>query len=560
MDVLDYLKVLRRRWLFIAAAVLAALAVGVLTLPPGQTGAAGRAGESVAGYKATTTLLQTSTSPGTVPLSTLPIFISTGDVPAAAARTLNFRGDPNLLGQQVTVTIDSDIGTIGVVASDPDAARAPGIADVFADELINYLRDRAQSDIDRKVTLLEKVLNRYRKQSDAIIGNDQAAADQRAGLTNAAGGVQQEITRLQVSRATAGFDLEVLQPATAVPVLSESGDSASTGPGNRWLRLALIVGMGLLLGAALALGIERFDTRLRGRKAVEDALRLPVVASVPPVSRRRRGRREVLAATSPQGATAEAYRSLRSAMALLPSRPVPVDEATTSDLAAIAAEPTMATVRDPRVLMIVSPESGDGKTTSLVNLASTLAETGRSVIVLDCDFRHPETHLYLGVAPGKGLSDLLATDSTPSLTSILQPTSLHRVQLALAGTSTQHPGALMGLMHRYVREARELADVVLIDTPPALLANDAIDLMPVADSVVVVVREGRTSTPDAQRLAALLARLRKPCLGVVLVGARDAGAAYFMRVEATRRRQLRRTKGAGTAEPTRSRRRSRRGN
>jgi Mrp family chromosome partitioning ATPase len=141
--------------------------------------------------------------------------------------------------------------------------------------------------------------------------------------------------------------------------------------------------------------------------------------------------------------------------------------------------------------------------------------------------------------PGKGLSDLLAAGADVPLSAVLQPSVVPGVQLAIAGTSTRHPGALMGLMRRYVTEARELADVVLIDAPPVLLANDAIDLMPLAESVVVVVREGRTSTGEALRIASLLGRLQAPCLGAVLVASRDAGAAYFDQGEGRLRRSRR---------------------
>jgi Mrp family chromosome partitioning ATPase len=266
---------------------------------------------------------------------------------------------------------------------------------------------------------------------------------------------------------------------------------------------------------------------------------VPVVASVPAMPHRRRGRHEVTAVREPQSGLAEAYRSLRSALFLLPSRTVPADPAVTTSQPAFDPAGLDRPVHDPKVLLFVSPRAGDGKTTSLVNLASTLAEAGRSVIVLDCDFRHPDAHEFLDVMPGKGLSDLLAAGADVPLSTVLQPSVVPGVQLAIAGTSTRHPGALMGLMKRYVTEARELADVVLVDAPPVLLANDAIDLMPMVESVIIVVREGRTSTSEALRIASLLGRLQTPCLGAVLVGSRDAGAAYFDQGDGLLRRSRR---------------------
>jgi Mrp family chromosome partitioning ATPase len=531
----------------------AALIVALITLPPPPPTDRTTASEgSVNQYRATTTLLRTTTSAATVPLTTLPIFVSTGDVPEAAAKQLGYGGDPNLLGQLVDVAIDDQMGTIGVTATDENPERATAMADAFSTALIDFLRRRAQTDIDRKIDLLQGVLERFRAKRDSISGSDALSEAQRTALDNAYSAVQQEITSLQVASATAGFDLEVLQPATAVPVLGKSNGVTSSGSSNRWLRLGLLLGTGLLLGAGVVLAIERFDTRLRGRKAVEAALRLPVVASVPALPYRGRRRREVLSASQPQGGVAEAYRSMRSALLLLPSRPVPPDEVLSNPPAPPTEKDAMDGIHDPKVVLFVSPGAGEGKTTSVVNLAAALAEAGRNVIVLDCDFRHPEAHEYLDVMPGKGLSDLLAAERNVPLTAILQSTAISGVRIAVAGTSTQHPGALMGLMAGYVQQARGLADVVLIDTPPVLLANDAIDLMPLVDSVVVVVREGRTGATQAQRVSAQLARLGTPCLGAALVAAHDAGAAYFDRGEATRRRLSRRD-SVHTPTPTRAR-------
>jgi Mrp family chromosome partitioning ATPase len=186
-----------------------------------------------------------------------------------------------------------------------------------------------------------------------------------------------------------------------------------------------------------------------------------------------------------------------------------------------------APVSNPRVVLATSARARDGKTTTVVNLACALAESGRRVIVLDCDFRHPEAHLHLGVPQGRGLSDLLAANQGHPLESVLQQTDVPNVRLATAGFSTEHPGALLGTMGPYMQQARGLADIVLVDAPPVLLANDAIDVMPFVDTVVVVARDARVTSAEAGRVMHLLSRLRVACLGTVLVGATDAGASYF---------------------------------
>ncbi|MGH8893333.1 MAG: P-loop NTPase, partial [Actinomycetes bacterium] len=466
------------------------------------------------------------------------LFVNTGEVPERAAEKLHYDGEPAVLASQIVVTPNSENGTITVASTGADGTEAARRANTFAESLIEFLRDRATSEtrdqlrnVVRQMDQVTKSLQQLDRRAAVAPDNSVLAAERSAEQARYQG-LYGEYQALN-DQLAATTPITVLQEAVPVPTLGEGGFSAPTSRAGRIGAAALL---GLLLGAALALGIERFDTRLRGRRAFEEVFRLPVVASVPPIDRGHRGRHQVLAATEPDGAVAEAYRGLRSALALLPSRPLPGDPSRDSLVTGPSDPHSERPVIDPRVLIVASPRAGDGKTTTIVNLASTLVEAGRSVIILDCDFRNPETHAFLNVPEGMGLSDLLTTGESPDLDAILHFTNIPGVLLALAGQSTVHPGALTGFMRAYVEQAREMADVVLLDVPPVLLANDAVDLLPLADAVVVVARDGRTGRTEAQRVAALLARLRVPCLGTVLIAATDAGASYFRRGEATRRR------------------------
>jgi Mrp family chromosome partitioning ATPase/capsular polysaccharide biosynthesis protein len=553
VDVVDYLRILRRRWKIILAATLIGVVVGLVTLPPAPrriVTSSGTTTTAASSYEAITTLLQTHNSSTVVPLDSLPTMVTSAGVAQRVAKALDYQGDPTALIIGVLPSADAKASTLAIKVTNSDPERAVALSTAFADSLIAELRDQAQKSIETKVGMLEKTLTDYQARRSAITGSSTLEQLQRQALDDAYSAIQNQVVQLQVDSATAGFDLQVLQQGTASAVTSStagsSASSASSSPtSNRWLRFAVIVLMSALLGAALALAIERFDTRLRGRKAFEETLLLPVVASVPTLSRRARGRHEITSLRYPLGGVAEAYRSLRSALSLLPSRPITLDAL--NFFAPGSREVEAAPVMDPHVLLFTSPRAGDGKTTSLVNLATALVESGRRVIVLDCDFRNPEAHRFFEVPDGHGLSDLLADARGHSLASILQPTSVPGVVRALAGASTAPPGALLGQRGDLREVARARADVVLVDAPPLLLAYDAIDLMPFVDSVVVCVREGRTTNPEAQQTAALLGRLRVPCLGLVVVGAGDAGAAYFRRGDSMRHRLGRRPQNSEQA-------------
>lgn len=148
------------------------------------------------------------------------------------------------------------------------------------------------------------------------------------------------------------------------------------------------------------------------------------------------------------------------------------------------------------------------------------------MLVLDHDLRAPEAHLYLDVPNGSGVAELLDSPEDQDLLSLSRPTAVPGVRLVTGGRTADRSTALPARTAQLVREARELADIVLIDTTPMLIANDAIDLMPTVDSVLVVARAGRTTKEQAERTVELLARMRVPVSGVALIGAGQGGLSF----------------------------------
>ena len=141
--------------------------------------------------------------------------------------------------------------------------------------------------------------------------------------------------------------------------------------------------------------------------------------------------------------------------------------------------------------------------------------------MLDCDFRGPDAHQYLGVSPGTGLSNLLTSTTTVDLSQHVRQSDIPHVDIVTAGTQLERPSTLAAHMGDLMAQARELADIVLVDSAPILLANDAMDLMPYVDTVLVVSYTGRATSEQIHRASELLARTRAPVLGVALMGATD---------------------------------------
>jgi polysaccharide biosynthesis transport protein len=171
-----------------------------------------------------------------------------------------------------------------------------------------------------------------------------------------------------------------------------------------------------------------------------------------------------------------------------------------------------------RVLLVSSPNAGEGKTTSVCNLGASFAEIGRRVLLIDADFRKPRLHEIFGIPNDKGLLNLLAEkgeSSAESLNSFVRPTGVPRLSVLTAGAASVpvvtllHSDRLAGLFEHF----RSEYDLVLIDSAPLLLVPESRILARSTDGLVLVLRAGVT-TPEM----ALAARRRALEDGTLLVG------------------------------------------
>jgi Mrp family chromosome partitioning ATPase/capsular polysaccharide biosynthesis protein len=512
MNALDYVALLRRRWKLMAAVVLVTVLAAFITAPKDK---AARASTPGATFRATATLLTAPTAAGlNLPLTRL--HITLGEVPERVAKKLNYDSSPQLLASQLVVAGDDKLGTITITATGSVGDRAAQVANAFADEIIAYLQDSEQRSQQREITNLQEQLAELTEQVrmlDRQIGNSDARSvltAQRDALLASYQGLYQRLAQVE-RQGSAGPSLTLLSKATPV----ESAPSSFHAPRSASTRGLLGLGIGVLLAAMAAVAVDRIDTRLRTRGAVEHAFRTPVVAEVPLLRRAARRRSEVSVVAAPDSAAAEAYRTLRSVLDLLPSNPLPVPARGELELA--ASHPARAATSHPQVVLVTSATGRSGKTRTAVNLAASLAETGRSVVVLDADSRNPEVTRYLPLDTEVGLSDLLTQGFAGDLAMVTQESDVAGVQVAAAGRAPWLRGAMLAQMARIVTQARDLADVVVIDAPPLLGANDAADLLPHVDTVVLTAWEGRTRAEHAERASELLARAGAPVLGVVLV-------------------------------------------
>jgi Mrp family chromosome partitioning ATPase len=164
-----------------------------------------------------------------------------------------------------------------------------------------------------------------------------------------------------------------------------------------------------------------------------------------------------------------------------------------------------------------------------VNLAASFAESGQKAILVGADMRRPALERYFGSSRQVDLNvDLGAARRVPDL---LRPTRIPGLSV-LPGGYQPNPAAVIPEQIERIAACRELADFVVVDTPPVLVANDAVELMRAADAVVLVARVGHTATGAAKQASELLHRLGMPVLGVVILGSTSLPRAYLGYFEA----------------------------
>jgi len=510
VDLTDYMKALRRRWRVIAAAVVVAMAAGALTTLIGP----GSSDEKQ--YDAGAAVLSTDRE-GTN-LFTVAALTQFGRVPERVAKALNYQGDPRDLGEQITVDPKGEVGIMWIytTASSPD--RAALIANTFAHELVKFVTENQKQNSEATAQRLRRQIRGMR---DRIANLESRIAS--------AGGTQATLLTAERDAAIRNYGFladqyqtateETLEP-TPIQVLQEArgGPISGSGPlgaASLTSRLVLAGILGLLAGIALALALERFDTRIRTKKSAETHFSLPVLAEIPATPRRKRDR-GILAATHPKSPFADAFRLLATGL-------------TGRSPATGPRGGTQAAEQSPQTILVTSPAQGEGKTTVTANLAASFAEQGKNVLVLSCDFRSPDIHRMFDVSNDKGLAEALRSQSDGGilLNGHVKKTSIREIRVVPSSAGPENPGALLSSdnMQDVLQEARENADVVLLDTAPILTGGEAAALFPEVDAVLVVARVGTTTVDLAERTSELLTRLGTPVVGVALNGATEGGVS-----------------------------------
>lgn len=182
--------------------------------------------------------------------------------------------------------------------------------------------------------------------------------------------------------------------------------------------------------------------------------------------------------------------------------------------------------RAVQTLLITSAGPGEGKSTTLANVAVTFAETGRNVALVDCDLRRPSLHTLFDVPNNTGLTTVIREEQ--AIADALVTTRVPNLRILPSGPLPPNPSELLGSqrMDRVIEGLRDIAEIVLFDSPPMIAVTDAAVLSSKIDGVVLVVSIGKTKRDHVVRAKRLLGTVNAKVLGVVLNNVKFDGSLY----------------------------------
>ena len=411
-------------------------------------------------------------------------------------QALGLEGLPNY-----AVTVPGNGQLIEIVVQGTDPGRAQAVANELAVQLIarvpettfQIYPEREEFTQEQLSYLEEKIIET--QDAIAVAQLDLAeltSAEQIVDAQTNLNALQMKLTTLQSTYASL-LSATGDEPVNTISVI-ESAD-LPTRPVNteNWVYVALAATLGLALSLAAAYLLEYLDVSLREPEDIMRAADVPVIGRLACASvRSQDDSHGGVLVTDRDTPDYEAFRALRF------------------NLEFAGAEIPL------RSILVVSPGSGDGKSTVAANLALAYAHAGRNTLLIDADLRRPSVHKLLGVTNLEGLRHLFAAQRT--LRTVSQRSSVSD-NLWVIPAGSDGPGPVETLnfprMKQIMASVNEEYEVAIIDSPPSLLA-DASVLASSVDGVLVVVRLKHTSESALRHAVDQLRRVNGKIVGIVI--------------------------------------------
>ncbi len=320
--------------------------------------------------------------------------------------------------------------------------------------------------------------------------------------------LMQRLREFQVTSGDRGNEVSV-ENYSRVP-------RAPVGPA-RMRNVAIAFVLSLVAGIGLAFLLDFLDDTVKSLDDIDRYIHLPALAMIP-ASRGDRSRLKGI----PQANTGP---SETTALAMIDDVRSPIAESyrhlRTSLLLSSAGQP-------PKTILVTSSQPSEGKTTTAINTAFMLAQTGAEVLIIDCDLRRPRLHAQFGVPNSKGLTTWLSGEKDlEGLFHVYAKTP--NLKILTSGPVPPNPAELLGSeeMRKLLGKLGERFAHIIIDSPPAISFTDASILSTMVDGVMLVVHGGRSSRAVVRRAKQQLLDVGAHIFGVVLNNVKLESQDYY---------------------------------
>ncbi len=496
MELRDYLNVIRaRKWVIIQAVVIvtvAALAASFLQPAVYEGQAKVLISEKDTGAALLGNVISEFSSQPERGLQTQVQLMQLRPLAENTIRKLGLKMTADALLKKVDVAAVGQTNIVTVTARAGDAKTAQSIANTMADEFVSWSKEYKRESIKAAADEVQQRLDAAKLEVLDLgkkIAEQGKSDDLAAELAIATGSYTTLASQLEELRIQEQLEIgsgRLVSPA----VIAE--DPVEPSPVRNG---ALGLAVGLVFGLGMALLYEYLDNTIKSSEEAEKVYGAPVLGLIPAEKHEKDEKRRLTLVTHPGTPAAEAYRVLRNSLDFINFE------------------------HDIKTLLVTSAAPAEGKSTVAANLAAGLAQAGKKVVLLSCDFRRPTTQQFFQVNTMIGLSDVLT--GANSLKSALQRSpELSNLLVLTSGKLPPNPSELLGSekMHALIKELEEWADWVLVDTPPLLAVADGAAVARWVDGVLIVTKGGESTRDAGKKATEMLGQIGARVIGTVVWG------------------------------------------
>ncbi|MCU1496991.1 MAG: hypothetical protein JWM47_944 [Acidimicrobiales bacterium] len=494
--------ILRRRWPVLAALLVAGAAAGVLIGPP--------SGSNHPGYVSTATISADQAGANQTEIQQDLVEAREGDVARSVAKDPRLGVTPEAVAARVRAKFDPETFVAKIAVPGPTPAAAQGLASAFSARFIEAGNGGASASQARAIATATTERQAAKDALEAFLSTNAAAlatpsppqvlASEKASLEADYDSAEQALHEMRGALRTT--DIYSVVNVSAARAEAPSKLQVLDSTGFRAL-LGILLGLG---GAALVISLaERTNPRIDDAAEAAELVGAPVLALVPVLERRRRHMITRVDRGNFKGPYAEAFRTMRAHL----------------DFRGIVEELDV-----PPRIMVTSATPSEGKSTTAAFLALSYAETNTAPLIISGDLRRPTIHRLFGVARSPGLTTR-ARPGTPEvdLPGIILRDPLSGVMVVPSGPSVNQVNGVIDDLTTIAEVAQAAGQVVILDTAPVRVANDAVEFLAAVDWVVVVVQAGRSTKRSVTQMMQALRLNGAEVVGVVMVGASESADA-----------------------------------